>query len=86
MEQSLTTKQLVDMYLEYATELAQCQRIAKAFKFKLPLNREIIELYNMPYLRSIVVSKLFLDLKRITYHLDLLNREIERRTRLVGFM
>jgi hypothetical protein len=73
-------------YLVYAEQLAECQRLALVFKFEMPLQVEIRRLNIMPLDRALVVSKLFLDVRRVHTHLLVLEREIGRRTRLVGFM
>lgn len=74
------------VYISYAEQLAECQRIALVFKFKMPLQYEIKRLHIMPLDRALVVSKLFLDVRRVHTHLLVLEREIGRRAHLVGFM
>lgn len=81
-----STKSLVDTYVVYGRQLSECQRLAKTFNFALPLDRELKGLREMPLNRALVVSKLYLDVRRVNSHLVTLDHEIERRRRLVGVM
>lgn len=87
MERSLNKwswQEIIDVYRAYGQQMTEHLELAKRLGFRLPLQSEVSRLRNMHPDRADVVSRTFLHVKRIDHQLDTLEREIERRSALVG--
>lgn len=79
-----TWPQLLSVYKNYGDLMTEYLEIAKRLGFMLPLQREVARLSKMHPDRAEIVSRTFLHVTRINTHLLTLEREIERRSALVG--
>lgn len=81
-------KNLQSMLEIYAKQLIDYRDLGQRIGLKLPIEREFEQggLRNMSLDRATIVSKWFLDVKRIYNHIDTINAEIARREKLVGVM
>ncbi len=70
----------------YAKQLIEYKELADRIGLQTPIEREFENggLRNMPLDRAKIVSKWFLDVKRLYAHIDVINAEIRRRKTLVG--
>lgn len=70
----------------YAKQLIEYRELADRLGLKTPIEREFEDsgLRNMSLDRATIVSKWFLDVKRLYTHIDVINAEISRRKTLVG--
>ncbi len=76
---SWTSEQIRHVYEVFGQSLMEYEGIAQRLGFELPLDKEIARLTDMRLDRAEIVCRMFLDIKRINAHLQVLDTEIKRR-------
>ncbi len=75
---------LITEYRHFRAERRDTLALAKRLGITLPLQNEMAHIEQMHADRAEIVSRAYLNVKRVSHHLNQIEAEIERRNALVG--